>query len=154
MKITTLLIFVFFSSLFCEKYKVLYVVDGDTFDVDLNRNGKIEKKKERVRLLGVDTFETRRDKRLKEQAKYWNMSINEALQLGKDAKKFAIDQLLKKDVKLDKKGRDRYNRLLAYVVVDNKDFGSMLLKSGLAAVYRKNKKHKNYKLYDSLEKDL
>jgi endonuclease YncB( thermonuclease family) len=33
------------------------VIDGDTFDVDLNQNGRLEKKNERVRLLFVDTPE-------------------------------------------------------------------------------------------------
>ena len=44
--------------------KCLHVVDGDTVDVDFNGNGRIEKDSERVRVLGIDRFETRRGKRL------------------------------------------------------------------------------------------
>lgn len=33
------------------------VIDGDTFDIDLNQDGRFDKKKERVRLLYVDTPE-------------------------------------------------------------------------------------------------
>ena len=33
------------------------VIDGDTFDVDLNRNGKFSNPEERIRLLYVDTPE-------------------------------------------------------------------------------------------------
>ena len=35
----------------------LKTIDGDTFEADLNRNGRIAGKQERVRLLYVDTLE-------------------------------------------------------------------------------------------------
>ena len=36
---------------------MLKTIDGDTFEADLNRNGRIAGKQERVRLLYVDTPE-------------------------------------------------------------------------------------------------
>ena len=41
-----------------EMHKVIKVIDGDTVYVDFNNNG-ITETKEKVRLNGIDTFETR-----------------------------------------------------------------------------------------------
>ena len=62
--------------------KCLYVVDGDTVDVDFNGNGRIEKHSERVRVLGIDCFETRWGKRLERQAEWAGISIEKARELG------------------------------------------------------------------------
>ena len=36
------------------------MIDGDTFDVDVNRNGRFTNPQERVRLLYVDTLELKK----------------------------------------------------------------------------------------------
>ena len=71
-----------------NKYKVIKVIDGDTVFVDFNRNG-IAEQEEKVRLNGIDTFETRVLNGLYWQMKTYNLSLEEALGLGYLGKEFA-----------------------------------------------------------------
>ncbi|WP_203363829.1 thermonuclease family protein [Bacillus sp. REN10] len=103
--------------------KVTEVVDGDTIRV--NYKGK----KETVRLILVDTPETKDPKR--------------CVQLyGPEASKFTKDSLLNKNIKLELgvQTRDKYGRILAYVYLNDKMFNQTLLEKGLArlAVYPPN----------------
>lgn len=88
-------------------YKVTNVVDGDTIDVDIN--GKIE----RLRLIGIDTPETK-DPRKPVQC------------FGKEASSKASEMLSGKKVSLEADAvsgeRDKYNRLLRYVFIENGTF--------------------------------
>ena len=76
------------------------------------------------------------------------------MELGEKAKKFAIQKLYNKEVQLEYSGArvGGYGRVLAYIIVDGEDFGSMLLEKGLAFVYRKNKRHAKYEDYLKLER--
>lgn len=97
--------------------KVVKVVDGDTLDVEFNG------KKERIRLLLVDTPET--------------VHPNKPVQpFGPEASKFAKDTLSNQHVQLefDMSERDKYGRLLAYVWIDDHMFNEMLLEKGFARV--------------------
>lgn len=88
-------------------YKVTNVVDGDTIDVDIN--GKIE----RLRLIGIDTPETK-DPRKPVQC------------FGKEASSKASEMLDGKKVSLEADTvsgeRDKYDRLLRYVFIENGTF--------------------------------
>lgn len=104
-----------------EKYitaTVIEIVDGDTIKV------KIDGKEETVRLLLVDTPETK--------------DPNEPVQpFGPEASQFAKETLpAGKEVKLEYDGpeRDKYDRLLAYLWVGDKIFNQMLIEEGLARV--------------------
>lgn len=79
---------------------VTSVVDGDTFHVILE-NGK----KEKVRLIGVDTPET----------------SGQVEPYGKEASQYTKKRLLKRKIwlELDVEERDRYGRLLAYVWLES-----------------------------------
>ena len=92
-------------------------VDGDTawFIVD--------GKREKVRLLGIDTPE----------------STKMVEEYGKDASSYTCSKLksardiyLEFDINSDK--YDKYDRLLAYIFVDENNLGELLLKEGLAEV--------------------
>ncbi len=100
-----------------EKTIVTYVVDGDTLDLIINN------KEERVRLLLVDTPETKHPSKPVQP-------------FGPEASQFAKDTLEGKEVtiELDISERDKYGRLLAYVWIDGKMFNEMLLEQGLARV--------------------
>lgn len=92
------------------KAKVLSNHDGDTLTVSIND------KKEKIRLLGIDTAEM--------QQGYW----------GKEAKKYT-EKLTKGkniDIETDIQARDKYGRLLAYVYVDGKFLNNELIKNGYA----------------------
>ena len=85
-----------------ELFKCTRVIDGDTIEVYYN--GKIEK----VRLIGVDTPET--------------VHPNKPVEyFGKEASNFTRELAQGKYVTLefDLQQRDKYNRLLAYVYLDD-----------------------------------
>lgn len=100
------------SNTFAKEYSgtVLSNHDGDTLLV------KIGNKKEKVRLLGVDTAEIAQG--------YW----------GAEAQKFTQKLTKGKEIKLetDVQERDKYNRLLAYVYVDGVFLNELLVKEGYA----------------------
>lgn len=103
-----------------EYYRVMKVVDGDTFWIDEG-----SEKGQKVRLIGVDAPETRRSAR-KEIGHY-----------GEESKRYATDLLLDKDVRLeyDVSPRDRYGRTLAYVYLRDGTFvNALLIKEGYATV--------------------
>lgn len=111
--------------------KVTKVVDGDTIEVE------IDGKRERVRLLLVDTPET--------------VHPNKPAQpFGKEASDFTKSLLEGKEVELekDKEEKDKYRRLLFYAYVDGKSVQEQLIEKGLArvAVYQEGlKKEATYK---------
>lgn len=98
--------------------KVLRVVDGDTIVVELYG------KQEKVRLIGVDTPETVDPRK---SVQYY----------GKEASNYTRSQLEWKDIDLefDFNPRDKYDRLLAYVWIDRKNFDSELIRLGYGRAY-------------------
>jgi endonuclease YncB( thermonuclease family) len=105
------------------KALVLSIIDGDTFDVQLE-DGVIW----RVRLLGVDAPELPK--------KGSDVSSSD----GMEAKNFLIALIDKKKIELefDTEKSDVYGRLLAYVYLPTgEDLQEILLKSGHAKVYTK-----------------
>lgn len=108
------------------KARVTKVIDGDT--VIVNMDGK----EERVRLILVDTPET----------KHPQMGVQP---FGPEASAFTTEQLEGKDITLEGgvQERDRYGRVLAYVWIGDKLFNQTLLENGLArvAVYPPNTKY-------------
>ncbi|MCI1694749.1 thermonuclease family protein [Aneurinibacillus aneurinilyticus] len=96
---------------------ILSVTDGDTMKI------KVNGKNETVRLLLVDTPET----------KHPNKPVQP---FGPEASAFAKKTLEGKNVQIemDVSERDKYGRLLVYLWVDGKMFNEMLLEKGLARV--------------------
>jgi micrococcal nuclease len=97
---------------------VTYVVDGDTVDVRL-----VSGRRERIRLIGIDTPE-----------------LSPAECFGSQAKTRARRLAQGKHVRLigdaTQDTRDRYQRLLAYVVLpDSRDLGRQLIAEGFGKVY-------------------
>jgi micrococcal nuclease len=110
---------------------VTKVVDGDTFWV-INSRGEEEK----IRLIGVNTPESRNTGRTKIQY------------FGKESTAFAKNTLTGKRVRLeyDVQRSDRYKRTLAYVYLENGTFfNALLLQEGYAqvATYPPNVKYQN-----------
>lgn len=89
--------------------KVISVIDGNTIEVSLSENKKLT-----VLLEGIDCPEMGQE-------------------YGRDAKAFLEEMVLKKDVELEIKGRDRSGNHIAIVKVANGvDLRVELLKEGLA----------------------
>lgn len=114
-------------------FSVKRVVDGDTL---LLNTGKI------VRLIGVDTPETKHPRK---PVEYY----------GKEASAFTKKMVGGKEIRLeyDKKKKDRYGRLLAYVyLIDGTFLNAEIIKHGYGRAYTKYP-FKYLDLFVGLEKE-
>lgn len=102
-----------------ETATVIGVIDGDTIDVNL------EGRKERIRLVGIDTPELH--------------GSNAPECYAHEAKARVEELVAGKTVTLIDDGpsadRDRYDRLLRYVVVDGESLNELLIRDGYAPAY-------------------
>lgn len=107
---------------------VTKVIDGDTLRLE---NG------ESVRLIGVDTPESKVNAKLKRDSKRTNKDYETIITMGKAAAEFTKKLANGKCVRLefDVEKRDRYDRLLAYVYLpDGKMLNAEIVKAGYAQV--------------------
>jgi len=112
---------------------VVRVVDGDTL-VARARGCMF-----RVRLISIDTPESRHNRRAKRQAKKMGLREKVVIELGKRAKKATLkfcppgtEIMLETDVQI----LDRYGRVLAYVWLPNgRMLNEKLVRDGWALVY-------------------
>jgi len=132
------------SSLDIQKYhgrqfSVVKVVDGDTLDIDIPDANYSHT---RIRLWGVDTPETK-DPR------------TGPMYFGKEASEFATKLAFGKQVTIylekDKKSRDKYHRLLAYIQLPDGTFLNEVLLSEGYAYADLRFKHGLYNKYKQLE---
>ena len=112
------------------KCKVLRVVDGDTVDIDIDLGFGIWMHKERVRMMGIDTPESRtRDK------------VEKTFGLASKARLKALfpsgsTQHLKTEI--DRSGEDKkgkFGRILGDFIVDEKRCTEILVEEGHAVAY-------------------
>lgn len=103
--------------------KIVRVVDGDTVDVDIDLGFGIWIHKERIRLLGIDTPESRtRDKVEKV--------------FGKLAGKFLKDSLGKTAVlRTSKDKAGKFGRILGEFIVDGESINQVMVAKRLAVRY-------------------
>jgi len=118
-------------------YKVVKVVDGDTFSVSFNNSTL------KVRVLGINTPETV-DPRRKVEC------------FGKEASDKAKGLLTSQTVRLESDpsqgDKDKYGRLLRYVFLPNNiDYGLEMIKSGFAYEYTYDTPYKYQKDYKSAQ---
>jgi micrococcal nuclease len=121
------LLFVFYSyrpDIFSRQpegfYRVTYVFDGDTIEVDMDGT------KEKIRMLGVDTPETHRP--------------DTPVQcFGEAASEFTtnhIGQYVRLESDIESQNRDRYGRLLRYVITsDGRNWSKTLVSEGYGFAY-------------------
>ena len=110
---------------------VSWIYDGDTIKVD--GVGK-------VRLIGIDSPERKDSPRDAYYLRHDNIAPDKLRQVGQMALKFNIEQVKSRRVRLefDHEKTDSYGRTLAYVFLpDGRLLNHLLLKNGLAAVYRR-----------------
>ncbi len=111
------------------QYNVLQCIDGDTLVIKDKKTGE-EKK---VRLLGVDAFETKWNRQAKKQAKKFYLKKEEVISLGKQAKAFCYGYFRGVDVALDCWKKDWFGRELCWVqgYWTGWKFDTMLINAGL-----------------------
>lgn len=116
--------------------RVTDVADGDTLDVRFP-----DGREDTVRLLGVDTPEIHVEN---DPEEFEGVPDTEAgrsclRRHGERASEFAVDRLADRRIRLDFDDaagrRGGYDRLLAYVVVDDRSFNAALLERGYARLY-------------------
>ncbi len=104
------------------------VVDADTFETMVDADTMT------VRVLNVDTFESRRGDRLNTQSAKAGITPNSALLLGKQAKSFADSLLRGKSVVIQRQtgqpNFDVFGRLLRVVSIDGKEYPALLRARG------------------------
>jgi micrococcal nuclease len=112
------------------KCKILRVVDGDTVDVDIDLGFGVWMHKERVRMMGIDTPESRtRDKVEKAFGLASKAKLKELLPIGSM-------QVLKTEI--DKSGEDKkgkFGRILGDFLIDGKRATDILIEEGHAVAY-------------------
>ncbi len=112
--------------------KVARIVDGDTIVVYYQ--GKYEK----VRLIGIDTPESRNNYKTRRDSRRSGIAIKEIIRQGRAATRFVKSVVKKGDfvkIEFDVRLRDRYKRLLAYVyLMDGKMLNEVIIRSGYASV--------------------
>ena len=107
------------------KTKIRRIVDGDTVDVDIDLGFSVILYKQRIRLYGIDTPESRtKDK----EEKFY----------GKLAAQFLKDQCKKGScitlrTYLDKKGK--FGRILGEIIVDGVNINELMIEEHMAVEY-------------------
>ncbi len=131
------------------KVKVVKVIDGDTIVVKVrettfNKRKTLKNLRFTVRLVGVDTPESRPNRRAKIQSRESDKDLKTIVQLGKEAKYFTESLLLVRKagkrkiyktvfLEFDTQPQDRYGRLLAYVwLPDGKMLNQEIICEGYA----------------------
>ena len=112
------------------KCKILRIVDGDTVDIDIDLGFGMWMHKERVRMMGIDTPESRtRD--LEEKA--FGLASKERL---KELLPIGSIQILKTEI--DKSGEDakgKFGRILGDFLIEGERASEILINEGHAVAY-------------------
>ena len=110
------------------KAKVVKIVDGDTVDVDIDLGFGVTLKDERVRIMGIDTPESRTSDKVE---KVFGLAAKER-----------VKKLLEKDVVLKtfaaKDGEDmkgKFGRILGDFIIGDKMLTEILIEEGHAVKY-------------------
>ncbi len=108
--------------------KVLKVVDGDTVDVDIDLGFGIVLTDERVRIMGIDTPESRTSDKIE---KLFGLAAKERLKelLGEEA------VLITKDDKHGEDMKGKFGRVLGDFRVGGKTVTEILIEEGHAVAY-------------------
>ncbi len=112
--------------------KVIRVVDGDTLKIDFHG---VELT---TRLIGVDTPESRRNKKAKRDAERTDLDLDTIISLGKKATEY-VKRLIRPGnfvtLEFDVQQTDPYGRLLCYIYLqDGRMLNEVLVSSGHASI--------------------
>ena len=114
--------------LFRSEVKVLKIVDGDTVDVDIDLGFGITLRDERVRIMGIDTPESRTSNKVE---KVFGLASKDRLKelLGKDAILITTENKHGEDMK------GKFGRVLGDFKVGDKRVTEILIEEGHAVKY-------------------
>lgn len=131
-----------------KEYVITKVFDGDTFEADING------KKEKVRMLGIDTPEKFDSDKLTRDMERTKKDSETIKKLGELSSQFTRKLLEGKKVLLEpdksQDDKDKYGRLLRYVYLEDGTFvNKKIVAEGYAVVFRKFKVSKEKELIDA-----
>jgi micrococcal nuclease len=130
--IFVLSLFVTTNSYAQQTTTVTRIVDGDTLKVFYLGS------EESIRLIGIDTPESRANKKTKRDAERSGQDIDTIIAMGKRATEYVKSLVKPGDlitIEFDAQERDRYGRLLCYVYLSNgKMLNEEVVKAGYANV--------------------
>tara|TARA_Y100000296_G_scaffold86323_1_gene125693 strand:- start:4211 stop:4600 length:390 start_codon:yes stop_codon:yes gene_type:complete len=109
------------------------IVDGDTIDVDLDLGFSVVLKKQRVRLYGINTPESRT--RDLEEKRYGLAAKARLRELLENADSIVVKTAI------DKKARGKYGRILGTIFADDTNVNQLLVDEGFAIGYYGGKKN-------------
>ena len=111
---------------------VIKIIDGDT--IKINYKGE----EESTRLIGVDTPESKANKKAKKDAGKTGRDVEIITAMGKEAVNFTKSLVEPGDrvlVEFDVQARDKYGRLLAYIYLPSgKMLNEEIVKAGYATI--------------------
>jgi micrococcal nuclease len=130
------------------EYEVTKVFDGDTFEV------LIAGKREKVRMLGIDTPESYDSDKLNRDAERTKRDKAVIKRLGKLSTDFTKSLIENKKVLLETRPeddeKDRYGRLLRYVYLKDGTFvNKKIVEQGYAVAFRKFKVYREKELIEA-----
>ncbi|MBX7137770.1 MAG: thermonuclease family protein [Oligoflexia bacterium] len=123
-----------------ERATVVRLVDGDTMVVE------IAHKRERLRLIGIDTPESKDNDKAEKEARRTARDLNTILALGRRSFEFTQSKLppgTEVALEFDTSPRDKYGRLLAYVYLpDGTMLNQLLVREGYARLFTDDFNHR------------
>ncbi len=125
------------------KGRVIRIVDGDTLSIEYNG------RKENIRLIGIDTPESRINRKARKAAARSGDDIGTITRMGKEAARFVKTLAKPGDpvlIEFDRQPRDKYGRLLGYVyLADKRMLNEEIVKAGYASLltYPPNAKYQD-----------
>ena len=121
-------------------FEILEVVEGDLFYIDINKN-KVKDQDELFHLNLVNVFPSVKSAKTSFISKIYSITQEEAIELGKGAKKFSKNALENKFVKVDILSKANENKDYGYVQIflDNIDYAKILLREGWGYSYNPEK---------------
>ena len=123
------------EKMFEYRSNLIKIIDGDTIDVDLDLGFSVVLKKQRIRLYGINTPESRtRDLEEKRYGLAAKARLRELLE--------AAETIVVKTA-IDKKARGKYGRILGTIYADDINVNDKLLEEGHAIEYFGGKKQTN-----------
>jgi micrococcal nuclease len=115
-----------------NKATVVQVVDGDTLRIEMDGQ------EEAVRLIGIDTPESKINKKAKKDSIKTNYDVETITAMGKEAARYVRTLVRKGDtvgIEFDVQKRDKYKRLLVYAYLsDGKMLNEEIVKAGYANI--------------------
>lgn len=103
-------------------------IDGDTLKVAIDNDIIMT-----VRVLGVDTFETKKNKQAQKQAKKFVLDEQQVIAIGKMAKNMCNEYWINREVELRCWKKDFFKRDLCYVkdIETQSDYGWFMIQNHL-----------------------